>query len=129
MALLDAKFVPLAKRLLDKYGMTASLRVRDSSISFDEQTGTRSKSADTTFSVKAVPPSVSKDLIRDGSNETSAVTFISPIDIEGNDLCSGNEPVKNCDTFIASDGKPYKIAKKTSIYSGDLVALIRLDLE
>jgi hypothetical protein len=129
MALLDAKFVPLAKKLLDKYGMTASLRIRNSSSTFNEATGTRSSASDETFTVKAVPPSVAKDLIRDGSNETSAVTFISPLDIEGNSLCTDGDPVKNCDTFIASDGKNYKIANKTSIYSGDLVALIRLDLE
>ena len=81
MALLDSKFVPLAKKLLDKYGMTASVIIRDSSASFNEATGTRETWSDDTYSVKAVPPSIAKDLIRDGSNETSAVTFLSLIHI------------------------------------------------
>ena len=129
MALLDAKFVPLAKKLLDKYGMTASIVIRDSSASFNEATGTRETWSDETFSVKAVPPSIAKDLIRDGSNETEAVTYISPLDIEGANICFASEPLKNCDSFTTSDGKSFKVLNNTLIYSGDLVALIRLDLE
>ena len=129
MALLDAKFVPLAKKLLYKYGMTATLKIRDQQSSFNEATGTRESWSDETYTVKAVPPSIAKDLIRDGSNETDAVTYITPLDIEGNNLCSDADLLKNCDSFTTSDGKAFKVLNNTMIYSGDLVALIKLDLE
>jgi hypothetical protein len=129
MALLDAKFVPLAKKLLYKYGMTASLKIRDEQASFNESTGTRESWSDETFTVKAVPPTIAKDLIRDGSNETDAVTYITPLDIEGNNICDNSQTLKNCDSFTTSDGKSFKVLNHSLIYSGDLVALIRLDLE
>ena len=129
MALLDAKFVALAKKLLDKFGMSAQVIIRDEGSSFDEATGTRQSWSDKTYSVKAVPPSIAKDLIRDGSNETNAVTFITPLDIASTDLCVGDADIKNCDTFITSDGIKFKVLNNTKIYSGDEVALIRLDLE
>ena len=129
MALLDAKFVALAKKLLDKFGMSAQVIIRDEGVSFNESTGTRQSWSDNTYQVKAVPPSIAKDLIRDGSNETSAVTFITPLDIASTDSCIDNADIKNCDTFITSDGTKYKVLNNTRIYSGDQVALIRLDLE
>ena len=129
MALLDAKFIALGKKLLYKYGMTASLKIRDCEASFDEATGTRQSWADETFTVKAIPPTIAKDLIRDGSNETDSVTYISPLDIEGNDLCVDPKVLKNCDTFTTSDSKDFKVLNHALIYSGDKVALIRLDLE
>ena len=129
MALLDAKFIALGKKLLDKYGMTASITLRDSSAAFNPATGTREDWSDDTFSVKAVPPGIAKDLIRDGSNETSAVTFISPLDIAGTNLCVTSESLKNCDSFTTYDGKDFKVLNHTFIYSGDQIALIRLDLE
>ncbi len=81
MALLDAKFIALGKKLLHKYGMTASLKIRDCEASFDEATGTRQSWADETFTVKAIPPTIAKDLIRDGSNETDSVTYLSLIQL------------------------------------------------
>ena len=109
--------------------MTATLTIRDCQASFNEATGTRETWSDETFTVKAVPPSIAKDLIRDGSNETESATYITPLDIEGNNLCANPQTLKNCDSFTTSDGKKFKVLNNTLIYSGDLVALIRLDLE
>lgn len=128
MAKLDAKFVPLALRLLTKYGATAQIRLRDTAFSFDARTGTRTKAGDKTLTVYAVPPSMANELIRDGSNQTNAVTFVSPLELE-NGSCGQSVELKNCDTFIMPNEKEQKIIDYTKIYSGDKVALIRLDLE
>ena len=129
VALLDAKFVPLALKLLTKYGATAQIRMRNTNYSFSASTGTRESAADETVTVYAVPPSMGKDLIRDGSNEGSAVTYVSPLELVQAGVDVQQITVKNCDTFIMPNEKDQKIIKIVKIYSGDEIALIRLDLE
>ena len=129
MAKLDAKFVPLALKLLTKYGTTAQIRMRDTGYSFSASTGTRERAGDETVTVFAVPPSIAKNLIRDGSNEGSVATFVSPLELVQAGLCVQQITVKNCDTFIMPNEKEQKIVDIVKIYSGDEIALIRLDLE
>jgi len=127
MALLDAKFVALGLSLLTKYGMSAKVIIRNEGSSFDPYTNMREDAGDYELQVFAVPPSIVKNLIRDGSDETTMSTYLSPVQLVDDN--KDTVELINCDSFITSDGEKFKIVERVKIYSGDEVALIRLDLE
>ena len=122
MAALDAKFVALAIDLLDRLGVTVTITTKDGGSAFDPATGTRSTGSDTALTATIVPPSIERSLVRDGHGESNIVTYVSPSDLLGNDI-------KFCDKITMPNSKIYSIIERTEIYSGDEIALIRLELE
>lgn len=122
MALLDAKFVALAIRLLNKFGASVTISMKDGGSSFDVATGLRDTGSDTSFPAKIVPPQIAREMVRDGHAESEIITFISPNDFAGKDM-------KMADKITMPNGHIYSIVEKIEIYSGDEVALIRMELE
>ena len=122
MALLDDKFTALAIRLLNKYGATVTISMKDGGSSFSVSTGMRDTRADSSFSAKIVPPQIAREMVRDGHAESEIISFISPNDFVGKDI-------KMADKITMPNGYIYSIVEKKEIYSGDEVAVIRLELE
>ena len=120
MSRLDAKFVALAIKLLNKYGTDASIVLKATG-QFDPTTGTRATGSDSApITKKIVPPSLSLMPNSDIRAKDSLQTYLTPADLPTD--------LKTFDTLIFN-GVTYSITEATRIYSGDSVPLIRILLD
>lgn len=122
MTQFDDKFLPLAKRLVDKFGKVVTYEERPDPSSYDPTTGGVDETiALPTYSVKIAPPDQYKDFFIDGEiievGDTKTIIAAQGLEFT---------PTKGSAFFI--DNTVWRIVNIGPLYSGELIAAYVLQL-